>query len=100
MEREEAATHPFVIGEIAMGYARRRDVVIAELRKLPSLRVIRDSDVVLMVERHGLYGAGIGYIDAHLLATALFADGVRVWTHDRRLRVVAARLDVEAYAVN
>ncbi|MGA8401763.1 MAG: PIN domain-containing protein [Stellaceae bacterium] len=60
MEREEAATHPFVIGEVAMGYVRQRDLVIAELRKLPSVRVIGDSDVVFMVDRHRLFGTGIG----------------------------------------
>ena len=100
MEREEAATHPFVIGEVAMGYVRQRDLVIAELRKLPSVRVIGDSDVVFMVDRHRLFGTGIGYIDAHLLAAALFADAVTLWTRDRRLRAAATRLGVEAYPVN
>ena len=100
MEREEAATHPFVIGEVAMGYIQRRDVVIGELRKLPSVRVAGDRDVVSMVERHRLFGSGIGYIDAHLLAAALLADGMTLWTHDRRLRVAATRLGVVAYPVN
>ncbi len=100
MEREEAATHPFVIGEVAMGYVRQRDLVIAELRKLPSVRVIGDSDVVFMVDRHRLFGTGIGYIDAHLLAAALFADAVTLWTRDRRLRAAATQLGVEAYPVN
>lgn len=100
MEREDAATHPFVIGEVAMGYVRQRDLVISELRKLPRVRIVRDEDVMPMVERHRLFGTGIGYIDAHLLAAALFADGVTLWTHDRRLRAAAGRLGVAAYPVN
>jgi predicted nucleic acid-binding protein len=100
MERKEAATHPFVIGEVAMGSVRQRDLVIAELRKLPSVRVMMDRDVVSMIERHRLFGTGIGYIDAHLLAAALFVDDVTLWTHDRRLRRAAARLGVAAYPIN
>jgi len=96
MERKEAATHPFVIGEVAMGSIRQRHLVLAELHKLPSIRPVRDRDVVLMVEQHRLFGRGVGYIDAHLLAAALFADGVALWTHDRRLRLAAVQLGVAA----
>ena len=39
-------------------------------------------------------GRGIGYIDAHLLAAALLADSVLLWTHDRRLRNVAVDLGI------
>ena len=68
MARKEALTHPFVIGELAMGSLRRRDAVIAELRRLPSVRVATDHEVMLLIDRHRLFGTGIGYIDAHLLA--------------------------------
>jgi predicted nucleic acid-binding protein len=55
---------------------------------------------MLLVERRRLFGAGIGYVDAHLLAAALFADGLTLWTQDRRLLPVATRLGIAAHPLN
>jgi predicted nucleic acid-binding protein len=100
MARKETVTHPFVIGEVALGSIARRSVVLAELQKLPSVQVARDRDVMLLVERHRLFGTGIGYVDVHLLAAALFADGLTLWTQDRRLLAVAIRLGIAAHPLN
>jgi hypothetical protein len=48
--------------------------------------------VWFFIERHLLMGQGIGYIDAHLLASASLSDTARLWTRDTRLRKVAAEL--------
>jgi predicted nucleic acid-binding protein len=100
MSREEAMVHPFVIGELAIGHLRARNAILAELRKLPSALVARDHEVVELIDRHRLFGTGIGYIDAHLLAAALATGDVSFWTRDRRLLAAAIRLGIAAHPVH
>jgi predicted nucleic acid-binding protein len=44
-----------------------------------------------------LFGRGIGYVDAQLLAATMLTDDAQLWTRDRRLRSAAERLGT-AYA--
>lgn len=85
------ASHPFVIGELALGHIRQREKTIALLAELPVLGVAAHDDVLEFVEEHGLGDCGIGWVDAHLLCAAA-AAAVPIWTHDRKLRKQAARL--------
>jgi len=41
-----------------------------------------------------LAGVGVGYIDAHLLASVRLSADARLWTRDRRLLGVAEALGV------
>jgi hypothetical protein len=50
----------------------------------------------MLIEREKLYGIGIGYVDAHLLAAARLTAGTLIWTRDRRLRQASARLGLSA----
>ena len=61
--------HPFVVGELAMGNLNRRDFVLSALRKLREALVAREEEVLQFVATSGLFGLGIGYIDAHLLTS-------------------------------
>ena len=90
--------HPMVIGELACGNLRDREQILSMFKQLPHISVADDEEALFFIERHRLMGVGIGYIDAHLLAAALLADSVRLWTHDRRLRNAAVDLGV-AYPV-
>ncbi len=49
-----------------------------------------------MIEWHNLYSCGIGYVDAHLIASARISPGARLWSRDKRLRTQAERLGVAA----
>ncbi len=51
-----------------------------------------DDEVVFFIERHALMGKGIGYEDAHLLASLTLDGTSRLWTRDRRLHGVAETL--------
>ena len=84
--------HPFVIGELALGNLRQREIVLNALADLPHASVATDAEVLHFIERHALFGRGIGYIDAHLLAGAQLTEGSELWTNDRRLHDVAAQL--------
>jgi predicted nucleic acid-binding protein len=88
--------HPFVVGELALDNLRRRDVVLGALRQLPRAVVASDEEVLGFIAAARLFGRGIGYVDAHLLAAARLTPDARLWTRDRRLRAVAAQLDLGA----
>lgn len=96
LAREEALCHPFVIGEVALGNLPRRAPVLAELRDLPQATVASDEDVMRLIEEQPLYGRGIGYVDAHLLASVRITPEAKLWTADRRLGAVAAELGLAA----
>lgn len=84
----EVLIHPWVIGELACGNLRNRSQVLELLQGLPAATVARDAEVLLLIERERLMGRGIGYVDAHLLASALLSH-CRLWTQDRHLAAVA-----------
>lgn len=92
----QVLTHPFVIGEIFLGHVRRRDALLTELRELPLSRTVDDDEVLEFIWRHRLFGLGIGYIDAHLLASSKLTGGSSIWTLDRNLRAAAAKLGLAA----
>ncbi len=84
--------HPFVIGELACGNLHNRGRILKLLGDLPASRVARDQEVLFFIEQNDLMGRGIGYIDAHLLASVSLSSPARLWTVDRKLRIVAVQL--------
>lgn len=84
--------HPWVVGEIALGHLSGRREVIGLLASLPQATVATADEVLSLVERRQLYGLGIGYVDAQLLATTLLTRDAELWTADRRLAAAANRL--------
>jgi predicted nucleic acid-binding protein len=92
----EVLGHPFVLGELALGNLRQRDEIMLVLRRLPQAISASHLEVLQFVDREALFGRGIGYVDAHLLAAARLTVGTRLWTRDRRLQAVAVQLDLAA----
>jgi len=88
----QVLVHPFVVGELALGNLRQREVVLASLRDLPPAIVATNREVLHFIGRHQLFGRGIGYVDAHLLAAVRLTIGASLWTRDRRLLGVAGNL--------
>ena len=86
-------SHPFVIGELACGTIRRRVEVLSLLARLDAMPVVADAEALRLVEDRRLMGRGIGWIDVHLIASALVAR-VRLWSLDRRLVSVARELGI------
>lgn len=89
----EVSIHPFVLGELALGNLRDR-TVLQNLAQLPQVEIAFPNEVLSFVERHGLPGSGIGYVDAHLLVAARLTQDTALWTRDRRLQAAASRLGV------
>ena len=92
LERGAVVMHPFVVGEIACGSLSDRPSVLGLLRGLPSAVVAEGEEVLGFIEHRLLHGKGIGYVDAHLLASAVLTEGTTLWTRDRRLRAAAELL--------
>jgi predicted nucleic acid-binding protein len=89
--------HPWVIGELACGTLRNRSQVLELLQGLPAATVASDAEVPHLIERDRLMVRGIGYVDAHLLASARLSP-CRLWTQDRRLAAVAQEQELAAGA--
>ena len=84
--------HPFVIGELACGNLHDRSRILNLLGDLPAGRVADDQEVLFFIEQNDLMGRGIGYVDAHLLASVSLSSPSRLWTVDRKLKDVATSL--------
>ena len=94
--RSQMLTHPFILGELALGSLKHRETVLGALANLPQAAVATDAEVLRTIDRWKLFGTGIGYIDAHLLAATALTPGTELWTRDKRLREVAERLGLHA----
>ena len=84
----EVLINPWVIGELACGNLRNRQQILELLQGLPMATVASDAEVLLLIEGDRLMGRGIGYVDAHMLASARLSH-CRLWTQDRRMAAVA-----------
>ncbi|MGH7653926.1 MAG: type II toxin-antitoxin system VapC family toxin [Gemmatimonadaceae bacterium] len=91
LESSEVAVHPYVVGELACGSLRPRSEVIRLLNELPTATTASHAEVMHFITAHRLSGRGIGYVDAHLLASAAI-DGLSLWTRDKALSAESARL--------
>ena len=90
--------HAFVLGEIACGNLRGRSQTLHRLARLPSPVSASNDEVLMLLERHHLFGKGLGWVDAHLLASARLT-GCRLLTLERPLRDAATALKVGYSAV-
>jgi predicted nucleic acid-binding protein len=93
LNESEVSGHDFVLGELLIGDKGGRKQLLADYSRMHQAPVMPHRDVVMFVSERRLRGRGIGWIDAHLLASALVA-GVRLWTADPRLSLVASELGV------
>ena len=92
LNSSQVLAHPFVIGELACGNLHKREDVLRLLGDLPMSPVASQEEVLHFIERNKLMGQGIGFIDAHLLASTALADTALIWTRDKRLQKAARNL--------
>ena len=83
--------HPCIWGELACGNLKHRAAILSELKTLPSATLATDTEVAELIEARKLWGRGLGWIDAHLLTSALLSN-CRFWTLDKKLGKAAADL--------
>ena len=91
MTEGQVLIHPFVVGELALGNLENRELYLTSFASFPSSKMASDDEVMAMIEARGLFGSGIGYVDAHLLAAARLSHA-KLWTNDKRLHAAAVKL--------
>jgi predicted nucleic acid-binding protein len=96
LDRGDVVMHPFVIGELVLGYVPRIGEMLEDLRTLPKAIVADLDEVLQFVAHRKLSGSGIGYVGVHLLAAVALAPETFLWTRDKRLHVAAQSLSLAA----
>lgn len=96
LEAGRVLAHPFVTGELALGGLRQREIILNALRDMPQANVATHDEVFGFIAENALYGLGIGYVDAHLLAAVRLTPGASLWTRDKRLLAASERVDLAA----
>ncbi len=91
LDEGEVLGHQFVIGELACGSLRNRDELLRLLGALPATPLAEHDEVLSFLANRRLAGKGLGWIDMHLLASALLAS-CRLWTLDKALSRAASEL--------
>ena len=94
LKRRHVVLHPMIIGEVALGSLANREVLIEELEALPQAKLASHAEVMAMIGWLKLFSCGIGYVDAHLLASARQLPNAQLWTRDKKLHTQAERLGV------
>ena len=89
----QVCIHPFILGELSCGYMTNRKEILSLLRTLRSIDLVLDEEVFILIEKRKLFGRGLGFIDIHLLASALIHQ-IPIWTRDKSLKRVAGELGV------
>ena len=93
LENGEVEVHPFIVGELACRNLRRRDEILSLLSSLPRVVEAEHDEVLSLVDSERLSGRGLGWVDVHLLASAMLG-GTTLWTLDKRLAEQARKLAV------
>ncbi len=85
--------HELVYGELLIGDRGGRGKLLATYVRMRQAGMVPHRDVVAFVRDRGLHGRGVGWVDVHLLASAL-AGRLRLWTADARFSEVAEELGI------
>lgn len=88
--------HPFVIGELLLGGVPKGSDMLNDLNTLPKAKVASNDEVQVFIVQRKLSGLGIGYVDAHLLASTSLTIEASIWTRDKRLLAAARSLKLDA----
>jgi predicted nucleic acid-binding protein len=88
-----AGMHPFVLGELACGNLKDRALTLGDLAKMPEAPLATEAEVLHLLESRRLWGEGLGWVDVHLLASALLG-GWDLLTADRTMQRAAHRLGI------
>ena len=90
---DQVTGHDLVYGELLIGDRGGRRKVLAAYERMPQAAMVPHRNVVALVRDHDLHGRGIGWIDVHILASAV-VEGLQVWTADADFLAAAKQLGV------
>jgi predicted nucleic acid-binding protein len=90
---DQVLSHDLVQGELLIGDSRGRRSLLEAYARIHRAGTVPHAEVVEFVKVRKLMGRGIGWVDAHLLASAL-TERSTLWTADTNLAGLAAELRV------
>jgi predicted nucleic acid-binding protein len=90
---DEVSGHELVYGELLIGDRGGRLKLLSAYKHMYQTSTVPHDEVVEFVRSRHLHGRGIGWIDVHLLASAV-AGRVRLWTADPRFSALASEFGV------
>ena len=90
---DEVTGHELVYGELLIGDRGGRGKLLAAYEQMHQASVVPHPDVVAFVRHRNLHGRGVGWIDIHLLASAIVGR-LQLWTADPSFAAVARDLGV------
>lgn len=95
LAQDRVLMHPYVLLELACGTPPApRARTLADLARLRPAQRASAEELLAFIDREALFGQGCGMVDVSLLASARIAQGARLWTLDKRLASLAARMSV------
>jgi predicted nucleic acid-binding protein len=97
LDLNEVAGHELIYGELLIGDHGGRTTLLNEYSRMDRVETIAHGEVVAFVRTRRLFSRGVGWIDIHLLASALVGR-VTLWTADAGLFTLASELGI-AYRV-
>lgn len=93
LSRDEVAGHEMVLGELLIGDRGGRAKLLGSYVQMRQSSTIPHNEVVEFVRQRRLVGRGVGWIDVHLLASAVVGQ-LELWTADHQFAAVAAELRI------
>ena len=91
---DQVLCHPLVVLELACGTPPApRERTLGDLKKLQAVVATTD-EILALIEREQFHESGCGAVDMALLASALLTPDAMLWTIDKNLDTLAARLGV------
>ena len=91
LQEGQVICHPFIVGELACGNIKNRSRILSLLGTLPIVHTAEHDEVMHVIEKYQLMGKGLGYVDVHLLASAMLTH-IPLWTLDKRLNKASTTL--------
>ena len=88
------ATHEFIIGELSCGNIKNRESFFEMIKKLPAVESVLFNEIIFFINKHKLYGKGLGLIDCHILAS-VYLHNFKLWTKDKKLNQQAEELFIQ-----
>jgi hypothetical protein len=86
--------HELVYGELLIGDRGGRKKTLDNIDTIFQAATVPHDEVVAFVQARNLHGRGVGWIDVHLLASAI-VGGLKLWTADPRLSTIADEFGVD-----
>jgi len=93
LDRDEVVGHEMVFGELLIGDPAGRLKLLESYGLMHQAPTIPHHEVVAFARQRRLHGRGVGWIDVHLLASAI-VGGHRLWTADPRFAAAAQDLRI------